>query len=74
MAKKLLTIVSKSLPNVTPASAKNKKLAALKDLRIILQKVDKCTDQVKYSLSKDSTITYNVTTESAKSKTIKKKG
>ena len=37
MAKKLLTTVSKPLPNVTPASAKNK---ALKDLRIVLQKVD----------------------------------
>ena len=70
MAKKLLTTVSKPLPNVTPASAKNK---ALKDLRIILQKVDEQTDLVKYSRSKDSTITYNVTTESAKSTNNKEK-
>ena len=73
-AKRLLTIVSKSLPNVTPASAKkNKKPATLKDLRIILQKVDEWMDLVKYSLSKDSTTTYKVTTESAKSANIKEK-
>ena len=63
MAEQLLTTASKPLPNVTPASAKN---IGLKDLRIVLQKVDEQTDLVSYAQSRDLTLKYNVTTESAK--------